>query len=462
MTTSFAETALSIEMLGSIAYYVAFGISFLESIAFIGLIIPSTGILIALGFLVSWGGLKGLTLLITVTIGGFLGDLISFYLGKHGLQWFKPGNKIFKLEYLKKGEVFFARHGAKSIFLARFISPLRPILPFVAGLFGMARSRFVTYAAIGSILSSTIYLGIGYGIGTLSENSNLYFSHVERVLIGFMLCAFLLVFARRFILQQGELVVQTIKTVTTTTLRRILSSHVVYKLLKHHRRLATWLKAETHRLGLFLVVCGISMLCLLIVTLPFIRQALEGSTAQSLDIFILSKVFSWRTPLNTQIIRFSTDLGSPIAIFVITIMCSIKFWHDGKKMASLIFLGTILCTVTSVALSKIIVNRERPPDFIAHYQENSLSFPSSHAATMLVLSFFLVHIVSKSSPWANRVYLYTAALSLTLYIGFTRIFLGVHYPTDVLAGFYVGLGWFLIGVGLESALRNGFSLDKSS
>jgi membrane protein DedA with SNARE-associated domain len=217
MNTSFAETALSIEMLGSIAYVIAFGISFVESIAFIGLVIPSTGILIALGFLVSWGELNVLTVLIAVALGGFLGDLISFHLGKHGLQWFKPDNKIFKLEYLKKGQVFFARHGSKSIFFARFISPLRPVVPFVAGLFGMAKSQFTMYAVLGSIFSGATYLGIGYGIGTLSEHTTLHLSNIEQILIGLSIGTLVIIFARRFLLRQGELAVQTLKTVTTTT-----------------------------------------------------------------------------------------------------------------------------------------------------------------------------------------------------------------------------------------------------
>lgn len=462
MSLSFATAAASFEMLGVGTYYLAFGVSFLESIAFVGLVIPSTTILIALGFLVSWGVLRIETLILAVALGGFLGDMTSFVLGKNGMRWFKPGNKIFKLEYLQKGESFFARHGAKSVFLARFLSPLRPIIPFVAGLFGMKRSRFLAYAAVGSVFSTVVYIGVGYGIGTLSDHSSVFLSHVERTLLIFGGITVAALIFRRFLVQQGEMLFKTVRTFMAAVFARILAWSFVATTLAHHKRVAAWFRERPHRAGLVFSGFGFLALAPFLIFLPWFSMWLESPAVQVIDISVLSQFYLWRTEGGVQIIRLITVLGSPLAIaggglfFV--------FWLLKNKQMRIagVYMAVLGSASGFVAALKHLVARSRPTDYISAYHEHSASFPSFHAAltlTLLFLSTYFFISLSKVT-WATKVNLWLCASGITLLIGCTRLYLGVHYLTDVFGGYMLGMAWFLLGIGADNILKHRYNLDK--
>jgi undecaprenyl-diphosphatase len=143
-------------------------ISFLESFAFLGLIIPGTSLVVFAGVLTSRKIIRLGSLIVAVAVGGILGDAASFYLGKKGTKWFGSHNKFFKTEYLKKGEDFFLKHGNRSVIFARFFGPLRPIIPFVAGMFKMPSQKFFLYNVISAAVSAPLYVGLGFFLGSAS------------------------------------------------------------------------------------------------------------------------------------------------------------------------------------------------------------------------------------------------------------------------------------------------------
>ena len=155
----------TIEHWGWWLYWILFSISILESTAFIGLVIPGTTILIFTGFLASQGTLDAGDALWIMALGGIVGDALSFFLGRRGVVWFQDGHKIFKTEYLKKGQIFFQKYGEKSVIMARFIGPFRPIIPFVAGLFKMNTKKFFFFNITSAFMSAGVYLAIGYFFG---------------------------------------------------------------------------------------------------------------------------------------------------------------------------------------------------------------------------------------------------------------------------------------------------------
>ena len=140
-------------------FLVAFG----ESIAMIGLLIPGSTLVIFAGFIVLHGKCSLTLLIIITTSGAFFGDLFSFWLG------FYYGSKLLKLRsfqkhhsLVKRSEQFFIDHGGKSIFFSRFLGPIRGITPFIAGLSGMPRRSFISYALVSAILWGICYPGLGY------------------------------------------------------------------------------------------------------------------------------------------------------------------------------------------------------------------------------------------------------------------------------------------------------------
>ena len=93
---------------------------------------------------------------------------------------------------------------------------------------------------------------------------------------------------------------------------------------------------------------------------------------------------------------------------------------------------------------KLFFNRPRP-DVVAHWTSYaSASFPSGHAANSAIIYLTLAVLIARSvRSRAVRIYVVASASLLTFLIGLSRLYLGVHWPTDVLSGWIVGAGWAL-------------------
>ncbi|WP_395373964.1 DedA family protein [Marinicella sp. W31] len=140
--------------------------AFAESILLVGIIIPGAAFLLALGTLVGLGGLDLYTAWLWSSLGGFLGDGISFWIGwryKQNLLKMWPMYKFPDL--IDKGQQFFKKYGGVSIFIGRFVGPVRPVIPAIGGMMNMSVKKYVIISIVASILWAPFYLlpGILFG-----------------------------------------------------------------------------------------------------------------------------------------------------------------------------------------------------------------------------------------------------------------------------------------------------------
>lgn len=149
--------------LGTAGYWLVFGIAFMESLAFIGWLFPGTILVIIAGGLAAQGFYDFSILWLSAALGALIGDVLSFEFGNHGKHFFAE-HRWFK-NHLLKGKEFFQRHGDKSVFLGRFVGPLRPVIPVIAGLSHMNRLRFYRADFTSGILWAGAHLGLGYLFG---------------------------------------------------------------------------------------------------------------------------------------------------------------------------------------------------------------------------------------------------------------------------------------------------------
>ncbi len=154
-----------IAALGPWVYAVIGLVALGESTAFLGLLIPGTTFTVFTGFLASQKLINVGDVIWIVSLGGIVGDWISYEWGRHGRSWFAIENKIFKLSHLERGQQFFAKYGNKSVILARFVGPLRPIVPFVAGMGRMPRSAFFFWNIVSGVLAAAAYTALGFFFG---------------------------------------------------------------------------------------------------------------------------------------------------------------------------------------------------------------------------------------------------------------------------------------------------------
>ena len=150
----------------TLLYMAVFFVSFLESFAFIGEFVPGAFFIVGSGYLASRGILNIYLTVLLAVFGAVLADIASYFLALKFYKDIKSTPFVKKYDkVMEKGVEFFKKHGGKSVFLGRFVGALRPIVPFVAGVFGMDRKAFFFWAVLSGILWGISYVGIGYFFG---------------------------------------------------------------------------------------------------------------------------------------------------------------------------------------------------------------------------------------------------------------------------------------------------------
>ncbi len=138
-------------------------------------ILPGDSLLFAAGLFAGLGHLNIWVLFGSLTVAAILGDTLNYHIGKYiGPKVFsQEDSRIFKKAYLEKTARFYAKYGAKTVVLARFVPIVRTFAPFVAGVGSMEYPKFLAYNVIGAIvwvgtcLAAGFYLG---GIEVIREN----------------------------------------------------------------------------------------------------------------------------------------------------------------------------------------------------------------------------------------------------------------------------------------------------
>jgi undecaprenyl-diphosphatase len=164
----------TVALVASYGYLFLFVASLAENIFLVGFVIPGDLVVVLGGGLAQRAGLSPVTASLAVVAGVLLGSNLSFWIGRRGgtaliERWgerFGVGEKRVRL-----AEVYFAAHGAKTVFVGSFISGLKNLVPAVAGASRMGFVRFAAYSAIGSTCRAVALVAIGYLCGANLERA---------------------------------------------------------------------------------------------------------------------------------------------------------------------------------------------------------------------------------------------------------------------------------------------------
>ncbi len=166
-----------------------------------------------------------------------------------------------------------------------------------------------------------------------------------------------------------------------------------------------------------------------------------------LDQTILNIISAWRTPELTAFFNGITFLGSKEAIAVLSIALIIILVAGGKKKVALyVAYFTIIDALITYVL-KNLFHRIRPDELGRLIDETGFSLPSGHSSSSLLLYGMFAYIITRSvASRVGRAAIIIEMSTLIALIGFSRMYLGVHYPTDVMFGFLIGglLLWLFI------------------
>ena len=167
----------------------------------------------------------------------------------------------------------------------------------------------------------------------------------------------------------------------------------------------------------------------------------QSKNIEKFDHFWQQLMISCRTPQATMIIKHLTHLASPLAVSLWVVLGSIFLAYHQQKAASIASLLVFASGGIILSILKHIVARPRPAARLV--AESTWSFPSGHSFGAMLLALMLFYWVRPNFiqyKWLFNVFL----IAGVVFIGFSRIYLEVHYPSDVLAGFLLANFWWYL------------------
>lgn len=179
-----------------------------------------------------------------------------------------------------------------------------------------------------------------------------------------------------------------------------------------------------------------------------VEELLEADELIHLDEGINQRIGPIRTDGMITVFIWITDLGGSAALVAVALMTTGLLWaHCRRHMIAPLWLTILGSQITTNAV-KYVLARQRP-EFVTEVAAVTPSFPSGHAASAMAVYGFIAYIVATELMTTRQRFevIYWTAVLICL-IGFSRMLLGVHYASDVAAGFLLGGFWLLLGFAL--------------
>lgn len=208
-------------------------------------------------------------------------------------------------------------------------------------------------------------------------------------------------------------------------------------------------------IGLPLTILAVAFILILALFGGITEDVINADPIVRLDARVAAFFATYREPGLAEVFVWLTLLAKGQVVGAIAVAAGAIFLLWGERHRIVPLLVTVLGAEATMQAVKRLVDRPRPGLEFAYYLEKSFSFPSGHATQAMALYGFLVYALARAArTWTRRVPIILAGLLVVLSVGLSRMYLGVHYLSDVLGGYLVGLLWLIIGIALAEFLRS--------
>ncbi|MCH8499207.1 MAG: bifunctional DedA family/phosphatase PAP2 family protein [Marinobacter sp.] len=415
-----------------------FAIAMAESLVVVGLILPGVVMLSAVTALAAKAGIPLGEVLIWAAAGAIVGDALSYWLGRilgyriNGLWPFSRHPAL-----LSRGEHFFRDHGGKSVVIGRFIGPLRPIIPVVAGAFGMSQRRFFSFNILSAIGWAPVYIIPGYAVGSaLSRDVNFPPELLPVLVVSLLVLIAMYTLFFRFHWEMDR------DSQFYSRLQRVMSRYPVGKRL--------WLALSNQRpdgreFPLASLTLGIASTALVVLWSLFVAVS---KTLREADLYATELFQAVRQPLLDPVfqgISMAADLPALVPAFGLLVLL---LAFRGYYAAALhVTIAGLLALITTEGL-KTLLAVPRPE--LTLLAPESYAYPSGHTVGITVLVGLIASLIAAELPHRKRWRVYTALTAPVVVVAFSRLYLGVHWFSDIVGG-------LLIGMAICGLTRAGFS-----
>ncbi|MGR2737611.1 bifunctional DedA family/phosphatase PAP2 family protein [Billgrantia sp. Q4P2] len=421
---SLTETLLQLAPPPEMLLLIVGAIALVESLALVGLLLPGVVLITAAASLAGHQDMAVTSLLLAAFIGAILGDGISFALG------YTQRERVTRLwplsrhpEWLARGARFFQRYGSLSVFFGRFVGPVRPVIPLIAGMLHMSPRAFLWANLASAALWAPAYVLPGYLLGQTWQQLLTFPAGFEQLLIAVGVAVLVLVVAFSWLRQQVSRSGRVYRLLARAARR--------YPLLRRAWLKQSWRRGEVPLASWLLLIFSLGGLSGL--TIAVIRQ--RGPFP--IDLQIQALFDGLVVPSLPEVSQLLARIGDMYGILALVLPWGL--WLLARRhMSALAHIAAGLGGIALLnTLGKALIGRPRPdtPDYLT----GSLAYPSAHASSAVVLYGLAAAFVAQELPYHRRFWVYWLAIALTLPMALSRLVIGVHWFTDLLGGGLLGL-----------------------
>ena len=409
---------------------VVFLIAFCDALVVLGILVPALPLLFAVGTLVGLGHLSGPYAITCAALGALLGDGLSFWVGHRWgprLRGKWPFHRYPQL--LDRGETLFRRHGSKGIVIARYVGPVRPFVPVVAGMLRMPLRRYLPASLFAAITWGAAFIAPGWIFGASYDAVAAVADKLVLVLLG-LFAALALAWAvvlytwRWFAAHADNLLA-----------RALLWTRAHPRLGRYAAALIDPRRPESASL----VILAACLFAVAWLWAGLTASLLMQGGPLALDQTVHTAMFALRNPLADRLMASLAAIGSaPVlgtcSAFALAWLIWRKRWMAAAHWLTAIAVGLLLTEGLDA-----VVDMPRPPTAVAGF-----GFPSiAVTMTTVVFGFFAV-LIARELPGRQRMWPYLLTGVATALVAFARLYLGAHWLSDVMAGVLLGVAWLLV------------------
>ena len=435
---------------------IALVVAFLDTTIGIGLLIPGSIILMFMGSLATIGVFDFYALAAGSISGGLLSDMLNYYLGKHhGLHWHRKHSRLLRLMDIEQRRLFIQSYGLKALLISRLLPGEKEKSAFIAGYTSTHFSYFILYDFGVIIAWVTITLLTGYYAAHAINLAELWLSRAG-LFIPFAVSFLLLVFLLKVIaIRKGKQLLHQVHTLFHFLKIKITQNRRFKLLAKNHPTLVLFINNRIDKSvfnGRPLSILMIALLYIMALFAGIIEDFITADAIVMADIRIANLFTLFRNETLTSFFTWITLLGKLEIISIVLVISAALLYLWNKKHFIIPFFISALGSLAFTWSGKLAFQRARPE--YAIYLENSYSFPSGHAAIAVAIYGFIGYLLIRSvTEWPHKVNIFVVTIAVVLLIGFSRVYLGVHYISDIWCGYLVGAIWLIIGITLSEWLK---------
>ena len=433
---------------GWFALAIVFLVPALEASVFLGFVFPGEIAVILGGVLAFDGRVPLIAVIVAAVAGAIVGDTIGYFVGR---RWGKQilrgvGRRVPFLrhridEHLESAQAYLRRRGGTAVFFGRFTAALRVMVPGLAGMAELPYGQFAFYNAAGGLLWGTGFVLLGYFAGAAWPRVAGGASKVGLALLVIVLIGLVAVRILRGVRERGERV--------TDRLARVAP---VAGVRRRFPRQSAWLARRIDTgspTGFPLSVVVVAGVICGWIFIALTQDVLAHEEAVLSDPRVTRFVVNHRVAWATGLMNGVTRLGSgEVLIPLVVALGGYMLLRRKDWRATVLLVAALVGANACYQVAKPLVARARPPAPLHLVAVSGYSFPSGHATTSIaVWGAVALVLTARRAGWLKAVIWIGAGLVTTL-VAFSRVYLGVHWWTDVVAGSALGGAWLCLLVAI--------------